>query len=82
MSDERFLGEPLPSQPKPCVTDSVTDSPCCLCDQYIGMEAYTYQSFETDPEGRLYRAHAKCAHEYGLAMRAFRAAVDTVTPTF
>jgi hypothetical protein len=77
----RFLGTDLPhslhAEPA-CDAAEI----CCLCDGPIGQSRSVMQIFETDPTGTPYCAHAKCAHEYGIAMRAFRGAAEGVTPSF
>jgi hypothetical protein len=78
---ERFLGEDL-STPPPSITGERAESNCCLCSEPIGTGQTVTQTFETDPSGQLYCAHAKCAHEYGITARALRRVADDVTPSF
>lgn len=78
---EHLLGNvlPHPTQAEPACDAAEL---CCLCDEPIGHGPSVMQRFETDPTGAAYCAHAKCAHDYGMAMRAFRSATNGVTPAF
>lgn len=82
MTDSHFLGEPLPAEPT--VTPAVTDgaAPCCLCDEALGHGPNVGQVFETDPTGTVYLAHASCAHNYAVAIRAFRSASGLGNPQY
>jgi hypothetical protein len=82
MSDERFLGEPLPEYQ--CRNATVTDGadPCCLCGEALGHGPIAEQRFETDPTGTPYRAHESCARAYNMALRAFRSASGLESPQY
>jgi hypothetical protein len=80
MNGDRFLEETLPASPAPSVTESLAHEVCCLCDQELGRGQFVQQRFETDPTDTAYRAHARCAHEYAIAIQAFRSAAAGVTP--
>lgn len=80
MSDDRFLGENVSPHPRQAGSDCNKSDLCCLCDQELETARSVSQVFETDPTGTPYRAHARCAHEYAIAIAAFRGAASRVTP--
>lgn len=78
-SAERFLGNDLPHSLRAepvCEPEEL----CCLCEGPIGTSRSVFQVFESDPTGQRYCAHASCAREYSLAIRAFRGAAGGITP--
>jgi hypothetical protein len=78
---ERFLGNDLP-RPTPAEHACDATEICCLCDDPIGDSHSVMHRFETDPAGNDYCAHAKCAHEYVIATRAFRGAMEPRYPQY